>query len=792
MARLPQPGGDTGHWGSILNDYLSQAHKPDGTLKDNAVSSSNVANDSISEDKLDAAVRLKLNSGGGTQGATGPQGSPGTNGTDGTPGATGPQGTAGQTGATGSSGPMGPSGPAGTTTWAGITDKPAVIAAGATEAEARAAIGVGAGVWAGTQAEYDALSSYSDDILYYVRDIGILFPPSLAKFSLDTTVSTAGASVTRSQFAPREQMLSRDLLMVAPVGNDMVTDTASATWGWFNGGWWRSEGMIPINGRIQESILTLSWFYTQNRPWNPYYRNETLALRILAAIRYLISIQREDGGFAEYSAISTAAPTGFVLAHLALAYQLLSREPLNCPGGAYWQKQLLNCLSKAATWALNPAQSEQWIHGAHYSNQLIASLSGIARIQELLSPDLRGQFYAALNRLGRVVQGSAGYLFEDSGPDFGYTTSVGLPFLAYLYQATGRADLLVMAENAFKFISYNVLWEPTSPDGGFLWNDSIATRTPLVWSSGTRSDEAGVLDMASILRVGAPSATAFLTSLEGKAAQRAAWAADTTAVTPIPAGQVSPHRIHRAVDAEDLPTAAEKSLALAALPCASAPFTAYKLNGAESGVEAAAHRYLYVKRLGYYIGTSWGRYVANTRLGPNFFYHPNTGAFVCGQRNSEAFWGMVQGSYSDAKGQITSTTTPPTDASAFVLNLTAVSSTRSMTFNNYTVAVTAAKSGAFVERLPLVVWNTDTVTFNLSGGGTSVATAANSAASNVTSVEVNRPGRGKFTLTPSAAANMTLYAEESTATKPTSTRTIRRLEIDATNSITYTVTIVPA
>jgi len=39
MARLPQPGGDKGEWGSLLNDFLSQAHKSDGTLKDNIVTS---------------------------------------------------------------------------------------------------------------------------------------------------------------------------------------------------------------------------------------------------------------------------------------------------------------------------------------------------------------------------------------------------------------------------------------------------------------------------------------------------------------------------------------------------------------------------------------------------------------------------------------------------------------------------------------------------------------------------------------------------------------------------------
>ncbi len=104
MPRLPQPGGDKGNWGAILNDYLSQAHKPDGTLKDSAVSVTAIANNAVTEGKLDGAVRAKLNSGGGTPGATGPQGPAGTN------GSVGATGSRGATGAQGSIGPAGPSG----------------------------------------------------------------------------------------------------------------------------------------------------------------------------------------------------------------------------------------------------------------------------------------------------------------------------------------------------------------------------------------------------------------------------------------------------------------------------------------------------------------------------------------------------------------------------------------------------------------------------------------------------------------------------------------------------------
>lgn len=81
MARLPIPGGDSGTWGDVLNDYLSQTLKSDGTIKDNAVTANtiapnsitnsaiasdavnatSIANGSITEALLDSGVTNKLN-----------------------------------------------------------------------------------------------------------------------------------------------------------------------------------------------------------------------------------------------------------------------------------------------------------------------------------------------------------------------------------------------------------------------------------------------------------------------------------------------------------------------------------------------------------------------------------------------------------------------------------------------------------------------------------------------------------------------------------------------------------
>lgn len=109
MTRLPQPGGDAGNWGQILNDFLSQAHEPDGSIKTNVISEAQLAPGVVS--KLNAIVGQQ-----GPTGATGPQGfagAIGATGAVGIQGATGANGTTGQQGSTGAQGPTGATGPAG-------------------------------------------------------------------------------------------------------------------------------------------------------------------------------------------------------------------------------------------------------------------------------------------------------------------------------------------------------------------------------------------------------------------------------------------------------------------------------------------------------------------------------------------------------------------------------------------------------------------------------------------------------------------------------------------------------
>jgi hypothetical protein len=47
MTRLPTPGSDSGQWGSILNEFLSQAHTADGKLKTDSVTAGQLAPGSV-------------------------------------------------------------------------------------------------------------------------------------------------------------------------------------------------------------------------------------------------------------------------------------------------------------------------------------------------------------------------------------------------------------------------------------------------------------------------------------------------------------------------------------------------------------------------------------------------------------------------------------------------------------------------------------------------------------------------------------------------------------------------
>lgn len=133
MTRLPNPGGDDGTWGDILNDFLRVSHNDDGSLKNVAHSSGDETIAGIKTfssspqvptptSSSDATTKAYVDStaGAGSTGPTGPTGTTGPSGVTGATGAgvtgpTGPTGVTGPTGLTGATGTNGATGPTGAT-----------------------------------------------------------------------------------------------------------------------------------------------------------------------------------------------------------------------------------------------------------------------------------------------------------------------------------------------------------------------------------------------------------------------------------------------------------------------------------------------------------------------------------------------------------------------------------------------------------------------------------------------------------------------------------------------------
>lgn len=60
MTRLPTPGSDNGAWGTILNDFLMQAHQPDGQVKEGVITAAQLADGAVTVAALDPAVQVMV------------------------------------------------------------------------------------------------------------------------------------------------------------------------------------------------------------------------------------------------------------------------------------------------------------------------------------------------------------------------------------------------------------------------------------------------------------------------------------------------------------------------------------------------------------------------------------------------------------------------------------------------------------------------------------------------------------------------------------------------------------
>lgn len=614
-------------------------------------------------------------------------------------------------------------------------------------------------------------------------------------------VLDAPGTIDRSSFALLEQRLGSDLATLSTMTNEMTSDPDDVQWGWFSGGWSRpGSATMPLNARAQESVVTLAWFYTQQRSWNPYYQDTKTFDRLLAGLRYYLQLQREDGGFTENTVdTSELAPTTFALDRLGWTYMLLTSANVAVPEWTdYWQERVRSALISAATWFLNETNNAVWLNGTNYSNQVFAGLVGCIHIQSILPSTLQTQFTSALDRVVERGESAAGHVYEHYGVDFSYTAEVALPDLGYIYEKTNHAGIAELVQKDIDFMTYNFLLEP---DGrGYTVNGAVATRTPTTFFEYARDDMESRFDLMSSLRAIAPQAGAFLTTASDKANARTTWANNAAAVPMHARGAFRSYRIHAITRPENLPTTTQKNAAIQTLPYfAQLAFTVLRedTRGGATAIRYNRH-YLYVKRPGYYIGAYFGYRSDQTRSGLNFLYHPNLGAVITSQPDGTTTWGLQKTDYSDGASTLSSSTTVPTGTGNFSFQLSNEdsSSARTIAFaqNDFTVNVTG--TGSFFERIPLVIWPAinaqvaDEITMTLAAGGTQNVTGGAFNGS-VTAITIVRANRGQTTITFPQARTVTLsdFVPEALTIFTPATRKIRHLDISASGSLSYTVAI---
>ncbi len=245
---------------------------------------------------------------------------------------------------------------------------------------------------------------------------------------------------------------------------------------------WRPEKYNkPYNARVLENYVTLAYFYSADRPWNPYYGHAAVRARLEAVLDCWCRSQHEDGRFSEYKPEGWNLPaTGFAVMFMGETLRMLHESP---PIDPDLHARVIAAYKKAITVMLE--QDDLFNAGRNYSNQY-SGLWGGALAYLALYPDaaIMRRLEERLLQSLREHQSPAGYWYEGGGCDWPYTlrTHEGNLLMAWHYaQDTPLAALLVEGKKRWtEWRAYNAVAEPGG--NAYVLNRAVDTRTPRPYS----------------------------------------------------------------------------------------------------------------------------------------------------------------------------------------------------------------------------------------------------------------------------------------------------------------------
>ncbi|EIP97402.1 hypothetical protein OpiT1DRAFT_01839 [Opitutaceae bacterium TAV1] len=406
--------------------------------------------------------------------------------------------------------------------------------------------------------------------------------------------------------------------------------------------WRNAKDNQPYNARIMENVLSLAWFYTADRTWNPYRGHPAVKARLEAALDFIGNIQAPDGAFSEYGPQKwNLAATGFMTKFLGETLELLAiaTAPDASGGPVPIDASVLERAHATQRKALVRlfARDDYYRHATIVTNQYgNAWPGGLAWLH--LHPDdaeIRALWEKRFRQSTADFQSPAGYFYEAKGPDFGYTlgTHASNTAGAWFYlRGTPFADQLIEEEKHwFEFLSYNTLLQPGA--NWFAVNRAIETRQsqPVVHPINT--------PMAEFI----PEARALSRTREEQAAilrqTRERLTSGWPGVAPLKVGDFwayTPYVFQKRRASAWYPDQAQRDEARKQLPYLARD----RFNHLRRDPRYDA-QYYYTRRPAWYGAFATGaRASRKQRLGLGLLWRPDTGILLQGQaQNDQPSWG---------------------------------------------------------------------------------------------------------------------------------------------------------
>ncbi|SPE37035.1 conserved exported hypothetical protein [Candidatus Sulfopaludibacter sp. SbA3] len=396
---------------------------------------------------------------------------------------------------------------------------------------------------------------------------------------------------------------------------------------------WRSpRENQPYNARIMESVLSLAYFYTLKRPWNPYYASPAVRQRLEAALEYYCNQQNPEGRFAE------AAPQRWNLAATAFFTKFITRTLTLLKDGPPVDAALLQRVTDADRKTIHLVLTDADLikYGTFVSNQYTNVFAGGLEFLKF-HPDaeiaslLRRRFQDGMHE----HQSPAGHFYEEDGSDIGYdifTHQSNLAMAWHYARGTDLGNLIAEQERKwFQWLSYNAVPEKDWSD--WVLNCAMATRTRTLDIPG-KDTPAGEL---------VPETRAFATSREDLkwqiAAARRRLEDSWPHVPPLTPDSMSPYAFLLRGLTTWYPTGAQRDEARRNLPYFARKEFAHQLVD-----DRHPEVYTYIRRPAYYAAFNSGDHMRSAQqrhFGLGLLWSEAAGPVLQSQEDAAAGWGTV-------------------------------------------------------------------------------------------------------------------------------------------------------